>query len=83
MAHAQHVLDAWKQDEWFYCGIVISVWRGCVCLSGNAASLWAIECNYPARLKSQDNNHHLRDVANELLAEAMDRAEEIMAELVA
>lgn len=34
---------AWFNDEWFYCGIVLSVSKNDVVLSSHAASLWGIE----------------------------------------
>jgi len=58
---------AWRNDEWFFCGIVLSVYRGGVKLLDNANALWGIECNYPG-----SDNSYLATVANELLEEAMD-----------
>lgn len=63
---------AWLRDEWFYCGIVLSVSRGGVLLCENAASLWGIEANYPG-----SDNKYLTEVANELLPEAIDEAEKV------
>jgi len=61
--------QAWFDDEWFYCGIVISVSRNGVELDDHAASLWGIECNYPG-----NDNSYLQTVANELLEEAIEDA---------
>ena len=61
--------QAWFDDEWFYCGIVISVSRNGVELDDHAASLWGIECNYPG-----SDNSYLQTVANELLEEAIEDA---------
>ncbi|MDY7098066.1 MAG: hypothetical protein SXU28_08010 [Pseudomonadota bacterium] len=66
-ARAEAVMEAWRQDEWFYCGIVLSVSFEGVELESHAASLWGIEANYP-----DSDNAYLTDVANELLPEALD-----------
>ena len=68
---------AWFNDEWFYCGVVIDVYAGDVCIIEHAASLWGIECNYP-----QGDNKYLRDVANELLDEAESEADTKRGELL-
>ena len=65
-AKAQAIMDAWKNDEWFYCGIILSVKIEDVELTDHAASLWGIEANYPDR-----QNEYLSEVANELLGQAM------------
>ena len=74
MARARQVMQAWEQDEWFYCGVVLTVSRRGVKLSN--ASLWGIECNFPTGRKRA--NAYLRDVANELLDEAIEDAETIL-----
>ncbi|MEL8055193.1 MAG: hypothetical protein AAGK66_03485 [Pseudomonadota bacterium] len=66
-ARAEAVMEAWRQDEWFYCGIVLSVSFEGVELESHASSLWGIEANYP-----DSDNAYLTDVANELLPEALD-----------
>tara|TARA_B110000285_G_C14577652_1_gene360686 strand:+ start:75 stop:497 length:423 start_codon:yes stop_codon:yes gene_type:complete len=60
---------AWRLDQWYYCGIVISASYKGVPIWDHCASLWAIECNYP-----DSDNSHLTEVANELIAEAIDQA---------
>jgi hypothetical protein len=60
-------LKAWFNDEWWYVGIVLSVSRNGIVLDDHAASLWGIDCNHP-----QGDNSHLLEVANELLAEALE-----------
>jgi hypothetical protein len=67
---------AWEDNEWFYCGIVLSVWAGDVCVQKHAASLWCIECNYP-----DSDNGYLTDVANELLPEALEGAGKYLGQL--
>lgn len=66
-AKAEAVMQAWRDDEWFYCGIVLSVSREGIVLDAIAASLWGIEANYPDL-----GNDDLNTIANELLPEALD-----------
>jgi hypothetical protein len=66
---------AWFEDHWFYCGIVISVSRNGTEVHNNAASMWRIECNYPQKDRVTNGNKYLREVANELFAEAIEAAE--------
>ena len=68
-AKAQAIMDAWKNDEWFYCGIILSVKVQDVELTDHAASLWGIETNYP-----DSENEYLTEAANELLGEAITAA---------
>lgn len=65
-ARAEYIMRAWKADEWFYCGIVLSVSLEGIVLDDHAASLWGIEANYP-----DSDNAHLNEVANELLSDAL------------
>ena len=75
-ARAETVMEAWRGDEWFYCGIVLSVAFEGVELERHAASLWGIEANYP-----DSDNAYLTDVANELLPEALDAGRAVLARL--
>jgi hypothetical protein len=68
-AKAESVMAAWKNDDWFYCGIILSVSIDETTIIDHAASLWGIEANYP-----DSDNSYLAQVANELLSEAMDAA---------
>lgn len=70
--------EAWFEGDWFYCGIVLSVARNGVMLDKHAASLWRVDVNHPA---SENGNAYLREVANELLPEALDRARDVLAKL--
>ena len=71
------VLAAWNNDEWFYCGITVTIERNGVQLTGRYTNaLWGIECNYP-----DSDNSYLRDVANELLDEALSEARAKIADL--
>ena len=65
-AFAERVMAAWKNDDWFYCGVILSVAIEGITLDKFAASLWGIEANYP-----DSDNAYLTEVANELLGEAM------------
>ena len=68
-AHAERVMAAWKNDEWYYCGVILSVAIDGLTLDRFAASLWGIEANYP-----DSDNAYLTEAANELLPEALEAA---------
>jgi hypothetical protein len=68
-AAALKVRQAWLDDEWHYCGVVLSVTRAGIMLAEHAASLWGIECNYPG-----SDNQYLTIVAHELAPEALKEA---------
>jgi hypothetical protein len=80
---AKAVMAAWLNDEWFYCGLVLSVERAGVTLTDSAASLWGIECNYPKDDLRPDYepNSYLMDVANELLPDALCEARKAIGRL--
>jgi hypothetical protein len=61
--------QAWLDNEWHYCGVVLSVTRAGIMLAEHAASLWGIECNYPG-----SDNSYLTIVAHELAPEALKEA---------
>ena len=77
--HSTHIADfdcysalkikQWKNDEWFFAGIVISVKKNDVLLSDHAASLWGIDCNY-----NKTSNKYLSEVCAELQDEAIETA---------
>ena len=67
----------WKNDNWFFCGVVLSVYKAGVCLSANAASLWGVECNFP-----NVSNSYLLDIVKELETEALQEAENILKKLI-
>ncbi len=69
-------LRAWWADEWFYCGIVLSVSRSGVMLDDHAASLWGIEANHPG-----SDNAYLTEVAEELAEEARGAGREALSRL--
>ena len=62
-------VQQWKNNDWFFCGIVISVKKNDVLLSDHAASLWGIDCNY-----NKTSNKYLSEVCAELQDEAIETA---------
>ena len=77
-AKATGIMRAWEKDEWFYCGIVLSVARSGVQLDSHAASLWGIEANYP-----NTDNSYLSQIADELLPDALKAGAKALARLIA
>ncbi len=74
-AEIERVRDAWFVNEWFYCGIMLSVYHENkngprIELHDHAASLWGIECNYPG-----SDNSYLTEVANDMLPEAIEKGQ--------
>lgn len=87
LALAKRAMEGWHNDEWFYCGIVLSVSKSIaikgyvqreVVLSNHAASLWGIECNFP-----DSKNEHLTEIANELISEALGFANACLQQIAA
>ena len=58
-------IKAWREDEWFFCGIVLAVSRNGIDLTDHAASLWGIDCNLGT------DNDYLSEVCAELEGEAL------------
>ena len=73
-ARIKAIIQSWENDEWFYCGIVLSVvhTQSGVVLNEHAASLWGIECNFP-----EGDNKFLACIANDLINEAIESANDI------
>lgn len=75
-------IRAWRNGEWFFCGIVIDVAYNDIELDTNVVGLWSIEANYPG-----SDNSYLNEVVQDLLPEAKQEAqkrlEEIRAKLAA
>lgn len=77
-AKAKAALEGWKKDEWFYCGVSVTVTCGDVVLVPDYhAAIWGIECNHPYA----KDNRYLLQVANELSFEALTIARAKMQEL--
>jgi hypothetical protein len=68
-------IERWKNDEWFYCGVVVSVSLNGVELSDHASSLWGVDCNFG------DDNAYLADVAQELEEDALITARHALAQM--
>lgn len=69
-AKAKAVLEAWRNDEWQYCGICVRAWFDDIPLTDEYGfALWGIEMNYPG-----SKNEYLREVANELADECARQA---------
>ena len=77
-AKAEAVMEGWRNRDWFYCGIVLSVSLEDVDLAQTGAALFGIEANYPGT-----DNSYLTDVANELLPESIAVARETLTRLAA
>lgn len=71
-------IEAWRRDEWFFVGMVLSVSVGGHTLSEHAASLWGLEANLPGAA-----NDYLSETAKELEAEALEVAEKALSETLA
>ncbi len=83
LAFEREVMRAWEDDEWFWCGVCLTVEKAGIQLTGDyAASLWGIDCNYPTRGKRRPNTY-LREVANELLSDALAEARAALVKLAA
>lgn len=70
--YTKRQIQMWCNDEWFFCGVVLSVSRNGVQLADHAASLWGIACNFPSR--SKNPNRYLSEVAQDLEPEALKEA---------
>ena len=71
--------EAYKRDEWFYCGITLHAQHIATGASWDGLeSLWRIEANYPGSY-----NTYLTEVANELLASAVEQVQDKIRELSA
>ena len=66
---------AWHDNEWFYCAVIISAAKNGITLDDYAACLGGIECNYPG---FEGDNSYLLEVANDMLPEAIERAEWVL-----
>lgn len=67
----------WRNDEWWFGGIILSVTFHGHLLEDHAASLWGLECNL-----NQRGNRYLTAVANELVEEAMECARQSLDDML-
>ena len=63
-------IAAWRNDDWGYVGVVLSVWLDDACLDDACAGLWGVEVNCP-----DSDNTYLATCANEMLPEAIAAAD--------
>ena len=78
-AQLMAVRSAYNRDEWFFCGIVLSARHKATGATWESLeSLWRIEANYPGSY-----NTYLTEVANELLASAVEQVQAKIRELSA
>jgi hypothetical protein len=79
-AQREAVMEAWRKDEWDYCGVLVRVFVEDIGLTGHYDhALWGIERNFPGKA----GNEYLLHVANELLPEALQAAREKISKLMA
>jgi hypothetical protein len=64
----EETIKKWRDDEWFYAGLIVSVSKNGVSLSDHAASLWGIDCNYG------EENDYLSEMCQDLQDEAIKAA---------
>ena len=62
-------IKQWKNDDWFFVGVVLSVSKNDIEILDHAASIWGIECNF-----NKKSNRYLSDVAREMESEALESA---------
>ena len=75
----ESTIQAWKDDEWFFCGVALQVSREGVDLTGDyGAALWGVDANYPG-----SDNAYLTETANDLIEEALEDARATLARLLA
>ena len=79
--YSEKDIAAWKNGQWFFAGVIISVSKNDVQLNSHAASLWGIECNFPSRKKNP--NAYLSEVALELQDQALEAAKLDEARIIA
>lgn len=79
--YSKEQISSWKNDDWFYVGVVLSVSKNGVELEDNAASLWGIDCNFPSRKKNP--NTYLSECALEMQSEALESGRAALADTLA
>ncbi len=58
-------IQRYKNSDWFFVGVVLSIQLDNIQIHPNASSVWGIEANF------NDNNEYLTQVANDLLPEVL------------
>lgn len=54
--------ESYSKGDWFYCGIIVSLYYNDILIDSHFNSLWGLEANYP-----NSKNEYLTEAANELL----------------
>lgn len=72
-------ISAWRNDEWLFVGVVVSVKRGGIEILEHAASRYGLDCNFPSLRKNP--NWYLSSVLQELEPEALEAAESRVSEI--
>lgn len=75
--YSDEVIQAWRDGDWFFGGLVVDVYIGDFLICNNAAALWGIDCNSV----TSDNNHLNREM-NNLIDEASESIKPIVADLI-
>lgn len=65
----------WKRGEWFFGGLVISLWCDDIEIESHLSSLWGLYCNIV------DDHSYLDEVAEELFGEAESEAMKVVSKL--
>ena len=60
-------IKQWKNDGWFYVGVIVSIVKNGVMLDTHACSLWGVECNY-----NKTSNKYLATVAKDMESEVIE-----------
>ena len=60
-------IKQWKNDGWFYVGVIVSIVKNGVVLDTHACSLWGVECNY-----NKTSNKYLATVAKDMESEVIE-----------
>lgn len=69
----------WKNDQWFYVGIVFTVYKNGIQISDNLSSLWGIEANFGENNNGLD--YAIADLAEEAVTLAKKAHKDILAKL--
>jgi len=75
--YSEDEVKRWMNDEWFYCGVVLSVSKNGILIDEHAASLWGVDCNF-----SDTANAHLSELAQEMEYEAVEYAKKRVLEIL-
>lgn len=75
--YSEDEVKRWENNEWFYCGIVLSVSKNGIPIDGDAVSLWGVDCNF-----SDTSNAYLSEVVQEMEDEAVECAKKRVLEIL-